>query len=77
MTTEEILEAVSNVSNTLTIRDIQKLCTAYDWRMINSRKGFKVYIKNSVWCFHLERRQQLKHGIIRNLRKVLIKEQII
>jgi len=77
MTTEEILKNISDVSNTLTIRDIKKLCSVYGWKMINSKKGNKIYINNSVWCFHLERRQQLKHGIIRELKKILIKEQII
>lgn len=77
MTNEEILNAISNVSNTLTWRDIGQLCSSYNWKIINSRRGNKVYIGNSVWCLHLERKQQIKHGIVRNLRKVLIKEKII
>lgn len=77
MTTDEILKAISNVDNNLTMRDIEKLCNMYNWKIINSRKGNKIYINSSVWCFHQERKKELKHGIIRNLRKVLIKEKII
>jgi len=77
MTIDDILKNISQVSNTLTVRDIKRLCSVNNWKMINTSKGNKIYINNSVWCFHLEKRQQLKHGMIRNLRKVLIKENII
>jgi poly-D-alanine transfer protein DltD len=75
--TEEILKAISNVSNYLSWKDIENLANEKGWKIIQTKNGYKVYINSSVWCLHLERKQQIKHGIVRNLRKVLIKEQII
>ena len=79
MSNEEILQAVDNVSHNLHWRDIERLCRYYDWKVVNTRRGYKVYINSSVWCLHLEHRtsNQLKHGIIRNFRKVLKKEKIL
>ncbi len=77
--TEDILKHISNVSHNLKWRDIEQLCKDKDFTIRPTRKGFKVNIGKSVWCMHPEHRisNELKHGIIRNLRKVLIKEGIL
>jgi hypothetical protein len=77
---DEILDKIVNVSNTLRWVDIEYLCNQNNFIIKPTKKnGYKVYINKSVWCLHLEHRtsNELKHGIIRNLRKVLIKEKII
>jgi hypothetical protein len=79
MTTQEILNYISDVSNTLRWSDIEQLCSELNFNIKRSKKGYKVYIKQSVWSVHLEHRtsDKLKFGIIRELRKVLKKENIL
>lgn len=76
---EEIIKEISNVSNNLKWKDIEHFCWQKGFPVEMSKKGYKVYINNSVWSVHLEHRtsNELKYGIIRELRKVLIKEKIL
>lgn len=76
---ENIESAILAVSNKLKWKDIELWCNHYTYNIQASKKGYKVYIKSSVWSVHLEHRisDELKFGIIRELRKILIKEQII
>lgn len=73
------LEQISNVSKNLKWKDIEKLCKEKAYTIIPSKKGYKVYIGTSVWSVHLEHRtsDELKYGIIRELRKILIKEKVL
>lgn len=73
------LENIIRISNTLTWRDIERFCKENSFTISDSKKGYKVRIKNSVWSVHIEHRSadKLKFGIIRELRKILIKESII
>ncbi len=78
--TEDILKEIKNVSPSLKWKDIEQLCTDKGFIIKStSKNGQKVYIGTSVWCMHPERGKSitLKHGIIRNLRKVLIKEGML
>lgn len=76
---DNILEDISNVSHNLRWKDIEHFCNQKGFPISNSKKGHKVRIGNSIWCMHLDHRtsNELKHGIIRELRKILIKEKII
>ena len=73
------LEEISNVSKNLKWKDIEKFCKERNYPITPSKKGYKVYIGSSVWSVHLEHRtsEQLKFGIIRELRKVLVKEKVL
>lgn len=73
------LEQISNVSKNLKWKDIEKFCKEKAYTIISSKKGYKVYIGSSVWSVHLEHRtsDELKYGIIRELRKILIKEKVL
>jgi len=73
------LQQIKDVSNTLQWRDIERFCKENNFEIKNSKKGYKVRIRNSIWCLHLEHRtsDKLKFGIIRELRRILIKEKII
>ena len=75
----DTLEKIRNVSNTLKWKDIERLCFEHEWDIVQSKKGYKVYINNSVWSVHIEHRisDELKFGIIRELKKILIKENIL
>lgn len=79
MKNEDILEQIKNVSHNIKWRDLEKFLNENNYRIKKTKNGYKVNIKKSVWCLHLEHRisNELKHGIIRNLRRVLIKEKII
>jgi hypothetical protein len=79
MSTDEILNHIKKVSPNLRWRDIESLCSNKGFEIKPSKKGYKVYVGSSVWSMHLEHRtsNELKHGIIREFRKVLIKEKII
>ena len=79
MEVEDILQKISKVDHNLKWKDIVQLCEHKNFTIKTTKKGYKVNINKSVWCMHLERRisNELKHGIIRNLRKVLIKEKIL
>lgn len=79
MKTKQVLEEIKNVSNTLRWKDIESLCNEKEYKISQSKKGYKVYIGRSVWSVHIEHRtsDKLKFGIIRELRKILIKENII
>lgn len=76
---ENIDNSILSVSNKLKWKDIELWCNHYSFKIQPSKKGYKVYIKNSVWSVHLEHRisDELKFGIIRELRKIVLKEQII
>jgi hypothetical protein len=76
---EDIIDSISNVSNNLKWKEIEVFCKQKGFPVETSKKGYKVYINNSVWSVHLEHRtsNELKHGIIRELRKILIKENIL
>lgn len=76
---QDITSDIQNVSNNLRWNDIEYFCKQYNFEIKPSRKGYKVYVNNSIWCLHLEHRtsNKLKFGIIREFRKVLIKENII
>jgi len=76
---DDIIKDISNVSNNLKWKDIENFCTQKGFIISPSKKGYKVYIKDSVWSVHLEHRtsNELKYGIIRELRKILIKEKVI
>lgn len=75
----EVLSEIKNVSNTLKWKDIENLCNKNNFKIVTSKKGYKVYIGKSVWSVHIEHRtsDKLKFGIIRELRKILIKENIL
>ena len=75
----EVLSEIKNVSNTLKWKDIESLCNKNSFKIVTSKKGYKVYIGKSVWSVHIEHRtsDKLKFGIIRELRKILIKENIL
>lgn len=75
----EVLSEIKNVSNTLKWKDIENLCNKSNFKIVTSKKGYKVYIGKSVWSVHIEHRtsDKLKFGIIRELRKILIKENIL
>lgn len=79
MEVKDILQKVSDVDHNLKWRDIEYLCKQKNFVIKPTRKGYKVNIHESVWCLHLEHRtsNELKHGIIRNLRRVLIKEKVL
>ena len=79
MKNEDILKQIESVSHNIKWRDLEKYFKQNNYEVIQTKKGYKVNIKQSVWCLHLEHRisNELKHGIIRNLRKVLIKEKIL
>ncbi len=74
-----IISQIKEVSNTLKWKDIEKLCKENNFQINPSKKGYKVRIKNSVWSVHIEHRtsDKLKFGIIRELRKILIKEGLL
>ena len=73
------LDRIREVSNTLRWKDIEGLCKEYNFNIVTSKKGYKVRIGDSVWSVHIEHRtsDKLKFGIIRELRKILVKEKII
>jgi len=73
------LNQINNVSKNLKWRDIEKFCKEKGYTILDSKKGYKVYIGSSVWSVHLEHRtsDELKYGIIRELRKILIKEKVL
>ena len=74
-----IMGDISRVSHTLKWKDIENLCRYHNFNVSPSKKGYKVNIGSSVWCVHLEHRHsdELKHGIIRELKKILVKENIL
>jgi len=75
----EILQEIEKISYNLKWRDIERLARINNWRIVCNKAKYKVYINNSVWTVHIERRtaNELKHGIIRELKKILIKENIL
>ena len=79
MEVEEILSQVKRNTNNLKWKDIEFLCSKRNWPIKDSKKGYKVYINHSVWTVHLEHRtsNELKWGIIKELKKILIKEKIL
>ena len=79
MTSLEILTHIKNVSHNLKWKDIECLCNEKGFVVKPSKKGYKVSVGSSVWSVHIEHRisNELKHGIIREFRKVLIKEKIL
>lgn len=79
MKSDEVLNNIKNVSHNLKWRDIETLCIAKGFQIKTSKKGYKVSVGQSVWSVHIEHRisNELKHGIIREFRKVLVKEKII
>jgi hypothetical protein len=76
---DQILDKINNVSNTLSWRDIERFCKKNDFAIFRTKNGFKVKIKTSTWFVHLEHRtsDKLKFGIIRELRKILMKEKYL
>lgn len=79
MTSLEVLTHIKNVSHNLRWKDIECLCAEKGFVVKQSKKGYKVGVGSSVWSVHIEHRisNELKHGIIREFRKVLIKEKIL
>lgn len=75
----EFLEQVKRVTNNIKWRDVERFCNSNNYRIVTSKKGYKVYINNSIWSVHLEHRtsDELKFGIIRELKKILVKEGIL
>lgn len=73
------IEKIKQVSNTIRWNEIERYCRQNNFEIKQSKKGYKVRIHNSIWCLHLEHStsDKLKFGIIRNLRKILVKEKII
>ena len=79
MTAVEVLAQVKDVSHNLKWRDIENLCVEKGFKIKPSKRGYKVSVGKSVWSVHIEHRisNELKHGIIREFRKVLIKEKFL
>ncbi len=73
------IQKIKEVSNTLRWNDIERYCRENNFDISRSKKGYKVRIHNSIWCLHLEHRKsdKLKFGIIREFRRILIKEKVI
>ena len=75
-----IFEEIQNVSGNLKWKEIENFCRENNFPISRSKSGYKVRIKDSVWCLHLEhgaRTNKLKFGIVRELRRILIKEKIL
>jgi len=76
-----IIDEISKVSSNLTWKEVEGFCRDNNYPIKRSKKGLKVRINNSIWCLHLEHGRRsgnvLKFGIVRELRRVLIKEKII
>jgi len=79
MKSDEVLNNIKNVSHNLRWKDIEGFCSEKGYQIKPSKKGYKVYVGQSVWSVHIEHRisNELKHGIIREFRKVLIKEKVL
>ncbi len=79
MKAEEIENAIKATSHNLKWRQIENYCSQKGYRIAISKKGYKVYVGSSCWSVHLEHRtsNELKHGIIKEFKKVLIKENKI
>lgn len=76
-----IIEEIANVSSNLKWKEIEAFCRQNNYEITRSKKGHKVRIHNSIWCLHLEHGKRssskLKFGIVRELRRILIKENVI
>lgn len=74
----DIKTSIDKMCHNLKWKDIEFFCKQNDFSIKPSKKGYKVYIKSSVWSVHLEHRtsNELKAGIIRELKKILIKEKV-
>lgn len=74
-----ILQEINNVSKNIKWSEIEKFYNTNNFNIKRSKKGYKVYIKHSVWSVHIEHRtsEKLKYGIIRELKKILIKEKLL
>lgn len=49
MKADEILNEIKNVSHNLKWKDIESFCADKGFKITPSKKGYKVYVVNSVW----------------------------
>ena len=74
----DVLDSIKQVSGNLSWSDIERFCSARNYKIVQNKSKYKVKIGNTVWTVHLVHgTQKLKHGIIDRLKRVLQKENIL